>query len=78
MVIVDDGADCVADLVPADPWIRYVRLPERKTVGAKRNLACEQARGERVVHGDDDDCRRRGGCAARSRRSRPWTSTWRV
>ena len=26
LVIVDDGADCVADLVPEDPQIRYVRL----------------------------------------------------
>lgn len=55
LVVVDDGADCVADLIPADPWIRYVRLPERRTIGAKRNLACEQARGDLVVHWDDDD-----------------------
>jgi glycosyltransferase involved in cell wall biosynthesis len=55
MVVVDDGADCVADLIPADPRIRYVRLPERRTIGAKRNVACEQARGELVVHWDDDD-----------------------
>jgi hypothetical protein len=55
LVVVDDGADCVADLIPADPRIRYVRLPERQTIGAKRNLACEQARGELIVHWDDDD-----------------------
>jgi predicted O-methyltransferase YrrM len=55
LVVVDDGKDCVADLIPADPWIRYVRLPERLTIGAKRNVACEQARGELVVHWDDDD-----------------------
>jgi predicted O-methyltransferase YrrM len=55
LVIVDDGADCVADLIPADSRIRYVRLSERRTIGAKRNLACEQARGELVVHWDDDD-----------------------
>jgi hypothetical protein len=55
LVVVDDGADCVADLIPADPQIRYIRLSERRTIGAKRNLACEQARGELVVHWDDDD-----------------------
>jgi hypothetical protein len=55
LVVVDDGADCVEDLIPADPRIRYIRLPERRTIGAKRNLACEQARGELVVHWDDDD-----------------------
>lgn len=55
LVVVDDGVDCVADLIPADPRIRYIRLSERRTIGAKRNLACEQARGELVVHWDDDD-----------------------
>jgi hypothetical protein len=55
LIVVDDGADCVADLMPADPRIRYVQLPERRTIGAKRNLACEQARGELIVHWDDDD-----------------------
>jgi hypothetical protein len=55
LVVVDDGADCVADLIPDDPRIRYVRPLESLTIGAKRNLACEQARGELVVHWDDDD-----------------------
>jgi hypothetical protein len=55
LVVVDDGTDCVADLIPDDPHIRYVRLVERRTIGAKRNLACEQARGELIVHWDDDD-----------------------
>lgn len=55
LVVVDDGADSVADLIPADPRIRYVQLSERRTIGAKRNLACEQAQGELVVHWDDDD-----------------------
>jgi hypothetical protein len=55
LVIIDDGTDRVADLIPPDPRIRYVQLLERSTIGAKRNLACEQARGELVVHWDDDD-----------------------
>ncbi|MGD1097872.1 MAG: glycosyltransferase [Bryobacteraceae bacterium] len=55
LVIVDDGADPIADLVPDNGRIRYLRLPERTSVGAKRNLACEQARGEIIVHWDDDD-----------------------
>ena len=55
LVVVDDGADSVADLIPADARIRYVRLSERRTIGAKRNLGCEQARGELIVHWDDDD-----------------------
>jgi Methyltransferase domain/Glycosyl transferase family 2 len=55
LVIVDDGTDAVGDLVPADSPIRYVRLSRRTTVGAKRNLACEQAAGSLIAHWDDDD-----------------------
>jgi hypothetical protein len=62
LVVVDDGEDCVADLVETDPRIRYVRILDRPTIGAKRNLACEQARGELIVHWDDDD----------------WSAPWRL
>lgn len=56
LIVVDDGTDPVADLVPAgDPAVRYVRLDRRQTVGAKRNLACGHARGEVIVNWDDDD-----------------------
>jgi len=55
LVILDDGTDPIADLVPADPRIRYERLPRWTVLGAKRNLACEAARGDIIVHWDDDD-----------------------
>jgi len=55
LIIVDDGTDSISDLVPLDERIRYIRLPEKTTVGAKRNLACEHARGTIIVHWDDDD-----------------------
>ncbi|HSF28864.1 MAG TPA: glycosyltransferase [Candidatus Tectomicrobia bacterium] len=55
LVIVDDSTPSIADLVPNEPRIRHIRLGTRHTIGAKRNLACEQARGEVVVHWDDDD-----------------------
>jgi glycosyltransferase involved in cell wall biosynthesis len=55
LIVVDDGADAIADLIPADSRVRYFRLPKRLTVGAKRNFACEQARGEVIAHWDDDD-----------------------
>jgi glycosyltransferase involved in cell wall biosynthesis len=55
LIVVDDGTDPVADLMPADPRVRYLRLPRRLTLGAKRNLACGEASGEVVVHWDDDD-----------------------
>lgn len=55
LIIVDDGADPVADLVPPDPQIRYLRHQQKASVGAKRNLACEQAKGSLIAHWDDDD-----------------------
>ncbi|NVJ23178.1 MULTISPECIES: glycosyltransferase [Myxococcus] len=55
LIIVDDGTQPVEDLLPEDPRIRYVRLERRHSVGAKRNLACQSARGELIVHWDDDD-----------------------
>src|SRR5262249_22793780 len=55
LIVVDDGVDAVADAMPPDPRIRYVRLDGKHTVGAKRNLACTEARGEIIVHWDDDD-----------------------
>jgi glycosyltransferase involved in cell wall biosynthesis len=55
LIVVDDGTDAIDDLLPDDPRIRYVRLSSKISVGAKRNLACEHARGEIIAHWDDDD-----------------------
>ena len=55
LVIIDDGDDRVADLIPADPRIRYVALETRLLLGEKRNYGCDLARGEIIAHWDDDD-----------------------
>src|SRR5262245_17075498 len=55
LLIVDDGPDAIGDLVLIDPRIRYFRLPAKSSIGAKRNLACEEARGGIILHWDDDD-----------------------
>jgi len=56
LIIVDDGEDRVEDLIADLPGgVRYLALPSRVSIGAKRNLACEAARGEMIVHWDDDD-----------------------
>jgi len=55
LLVVDDGTEQVNDLVPTNDRIRYVRFDQKLTIGAKRNLACEKARGEFIVHWDDDD-----------------------
>jgi O-antigen biosynthesis protein len=62
LLILDDGADSVSDLVPHTDQIRYVRLEHRHSLGAKRNLGCELARGEIIAHWDDDD----------------WSADWRL
>jgi hypothetical protein len=55
LIILDDGSDAVADLVPPDTRIRYLRMAERRSMGAKHNLACEMAQGDIILHWDDDD-----------------------
>jgi len=55
LLVLDDGEDSVADLIPADERIRYVRIDRSLTLGAKRNLGCELSRGALIAHWDDDD-----------------------
>jgi len=62
LIIIDDGDDPIGDCLPADERVRYIKLDRRLSVGAKRNLACQQARGVFIVHWDDDD----------------WYPSWRV
>ncbi|MBI5450491.1 MAG: glycosyltransferase family 2 protein [Gammaproteobacteria bacterium] len=54
LIIADDGADPVSDLVADIRGVRYLRL-EPVTLGAKRNILAGEARGEILVHMDDDD-----------------------
>jgi glycosyltransferase involved in cell wall biosynthesis len=55
LIIVDDGVDPVADLVPHDARFRYIRLAERRSLGARRNLGVQASRGDLIAHWDDDD-----------------------
>ena len=55
LLVVDDGTDAIADCVPENERVHYLRLDRKMTIGAKRNFACEHARGEFIVHWDDDD-----------------------
>ena len=63
MLIVADGEDIqcrvtesLPDGAPHRHRIRYVYLgPDKFTIGTKRNLACQLARGSVIVHFDDDD-----------------------
>lgn len=55
LIVLDDGPRRVADLIPDDPRIRYVASDMREALGTKRNRCAELARGEIIVHMDDDD-----------------------
>jgi len=62
LVVVDQGGTPVRDLMPEDPRVRYLRRSGRLPLADLRNTACEAARGEIIVHWDDDD----------------WMASWRV
>lgn len=55
LVVLDDGEDSVEDLCLGQPGVRYIRLPEKTILGRKRNLLAEYAKGDILVHMDDDD-----------------------
>lgn len=55
LVIIDDGAESAIRSIPNLYSIRYFYLKQPKSIGAKRNQACEKAAGSIIIHWDDDD-----------------------
>ena len=56
LVIIDDGRQPFANPVVEQSNIHYLYYKHPLgTIGAKRNIACEQAKGELIMHWDDDD-----------------------
>ena len=55
LIIVDDGTDCIEDLIPRCDNIKYIRLKVKITLGAKLNMGCRHASGSIIVNWDDDD-----------------------
>lgn len=55
LIVVDDGPMSLEDVLPDDERVRHIRLDRRQTIGAKRNLGCEAARGDLLANWDDDD-----------------------
>jgi glycosyltransferase involved in cell wall biosynthesis len=54
-IIVDDGTDKIEDLVAHLPYVRYFKYDEKMTLGKKRNIINEKAKGDIIVYMDDDD-----------------------
>lgn len=55
LIIVDDGADNIKDLIPVDGSIKYIRLENKISLGEKLNIACSSASGTIIANWDDDD-----------------------
>jgi glycosyltransferase involved in cell wall biosynthesis len=54
-IIVDDGSDLVEDMVAQHPNVKYFKYDTKMTLGKKRNIMHEKAKGDIIVYMDDDD-----------------------
>ena len=54
-IIIDDGTDKIEDLVAHLPYVKYFKYDEKMTLGKKRNISNEKAKGDIIVYMDDDD-----------------------
>jgi hypothetical protein len=54
-IIIDDGTDKIEDIVRNVPQIKYFKYDEKMTLGKKRNLSHEKAKGDIIIYMDDDD-----------------------
>jgi O-antigen biosynthesis protein len=55
LIVLDDGAKPMEALFVGIDQVRYLRLSRKATLGEKRNLGVAEARGDVVMHWDDDD-----------------------
>jgi len=56
LMIIDDGVTSCAELIPNHSQIKYFYSSNKLgTIGIKRNIACDKANGEIILHWDDDD-----------------------
>jgi hypothetical protein len=54
-IIIDDGKDKIEDLVKGIPQVKYFKYDKKMTLGKKRNLMHDKAKGDILVYMDDDD-----------------------
>lgn len=55
LIILDDADARSFSSAPGGDCVRYILLPSRRSIGAKRNIAASHARGQIICHWDDDD-----------------------
>ena len=54
-IIVDDGTDKIEDLVSHIPQVKYFKYDKKLSLGKKRNITNEKAKGDIIIYMDDDD-----------------------
>lgn len=54
-IIIDDGTDKIGDLVESIKQVKYFPVPEKMSLGKKRNLMHEKCKGDIIIYMDDDD-----------------------
>jgi hypothetical protein len=54
-IIVDDGTDKIEDLVSHIPQVKYFKYDKKFSLGKKRNITNEKAKGDIIIYMDDDD-----------------------
>ena len=55
MILQDGKGEDLASICRDQPHVRFIRYPGERDIGPKRNLCCEMALGEIILHWDDDD-----------------------
>ena len=54
-IIVDDGTEEIEDTLIGIPNVKYIKLPEKMSIGQKRNIGIENAMYDYICMMDDDD-----------------------
>lgn len=54
-VIIDDGTEPIGDLVKDIPFVKYIQLTTKHSLGKKRNIMHSHCTGDILVYMDDDD-----------------------
>lgn len=55
LLVIDDGPEPCADLLPQREDVRYIYLDGQQSIGAKFNAGCSEARGDLLAAWADDD-----------------------
>lgn len=55
LLILEDGDEDMTAELAERPSVHYMRSDKILSIGAKRNILCESARGDIIAHWDDDD-----------------------